>query len=142
MRAFTFLFGLTLLLLIKLPAAAGEAAKVPTDEEATRLLVGGWILKVEPKEKMLGFGTIIFALDGRFTAELGINGAGKLNKVTIKGTWKVEKSVIVQEVTSSSVPQLLPAGVIGKDTILELNERALVSRDEEGEIDHWAKDPG
>ena len=93
-------------------------AAPPTDTEATRLLVGSWT-RDDP-----AFVTgMTLKVDGTFTSEGTF--ATRNGPITIKveGKWHVKDGILVEELTRSSHPNIVPVGHISRDTLLSVTQK-------------------
>lgn len=93
-------------------------AAPPTDTEATRLLVGSWV-SGEPRAP----GGTTFKADGTFTSDGTF--ATRNGPITIKveGKWHVKDGILIEELTRSSHPNIVPVGLTTRDTLLSVTEK-------------------
>lgn len=104
-------------------------AEPPSDAEATRLLQGDW---TRPPKGALLSAFFTFKPDGTFSSHSTFLAGG--GKITIEtdGKWRVEKGILIEEVTRSSHPNLAPAGLATRDTLLSVTEKEYRYRTEQG----------
>ena len=59
---------------------------------------------------------------------------GREIDIYVQGKWIIENGVIVNTITYTNYPDVLPKGSITKDTIIKLDSKVLEYKDEDGEI--------
>lgn len=103
------------------------------DAEATGKLVGTWAIPKEYRNAALKDGQTTFKADGTFTSFTSVKINDKQVRIEVQGKWKVQKGVVIQEITKSNKEQLVPVGVTTRDTILELTDKAYLYRSDKGQ---------
>lgn len=103
------------------------------DAEATAKLVGTWVIPKEQRNAALKGGEITFKADGTFTSFTVVKVKDQQVRIEVQGKWKVEKGVVIEEIIKSNKEQMVPVGVIARDTILELTDKAYLYRGEKGQ---------
>jgi hypothetical protein len=124
-------------LLLTIIACLGLAESLPAeslrDAEATERLVGTWAVPKEHRNAALKGGETTFKADGTFTSFALLKIKDQQVRIEVRGKWKVEKGVVVEEITKSSKEQMVPVGLITRDTILELTDKAYLYRSDKGQ---------
>lgn len=118
-----------LLILLAFCAAFPLYAAPSSDAEATKLIVGKWVI---PEAKGMKDGFFEFAADGTFESGATLMGQGAELKVIVSGTWKVEDGVLVEEITKSSHPDIVSAGLVTRDTITDITKDEIIYRAQNG----------
>src|SRR5262245_5941726 len=95
-------------------------AQSSKDPAATEKLVGTWTIPKESRNAALKGGETTFKADGTFTSFALLKINDQQVRLEVEGKWKVEKGVVIQKITKSSKEQMVPVGLITRDTILEL----------------------
>jgi hypothetical protein len=103
------------------------------DAEATDKLVGTWVIPKESRNEALKGGETTFKADGTFTSFALLRIKDQQIRIDVQGKWKVEKGVVIEEITKSSKEQMVPVGLITRDTILELTDKAYLYRGNTGQ---------
>jgi hypothetical protein len=110
--------------IILMLSAVPSPARLPDDEEARAKLVGTWIIPVEQYEmEFAKEGGYIFRADGTFSMFGLFQGAGHRFEFMIEGKWKVEKGYLVEEITKTDHPALLPVGKISRDALVSVSDK-------------------
>jgi hypothetical protein len=108
------------------------SAKASDERDLATKIVG--VRMVHPSEygTLLKGGLRIFRVDKTFT-DTGTAGSGSRNlDVQIEAKWWLERDVLWEEVTKSSLPEVVPVGSRSRDTILAISEQEMLARDEDG----------
>jgi hypothetical protein len=108
------------------------SAKASDERDLATKIVG--VRMVHPSEygPLLKGGLRIFRVDKTFT-DTGTAGSGSRNlDVQIEAKWWLERDVLWEEVTKSSLPEVVPVGSRSRDTILAISEQEMLARDEDG----------
>ncbi|HEV3392359.1 MAG TPA: hypothetical protein VG103_02510 [Chthoniobacterales bacterium] len=108
----------------------------PLDErDLASKIVGIWMVHADEYGPLLKGGLQIYRADKTFT-DNGAIGSGSRNlDVQVDGKWWLEGDVLYEEVTKSSLPELVPIGRRFHDTIVAISEEEMLYRDEDGK-DH------
>jgi hypothetical protein len=104
-------------------AAFQATAAPPSDADAAKLLVGTWIIPRAQYPAWSKDGAFVFHSNGTFTSYgiFAIRG-GDL-RVDIQGKWRVKDGVLIEEVTKSSQPQIIRAGLVTRDILLAVTDK-------------------
>jgi hypothetical protein len=94
-----------------------------------KLIIGKW---VEAPTPVVRSGSTTFDADGTFSGEAELAFQGKTIALRVKGDWRIEDSTLIEKITASSVPDLVPVGLVTKDKIVALTEGSLTLRSEKG----------
>jgi hypothetical protein len=121
-RRATIAFALTLW------AVATVRAAPPTDAEIEKLAVGKW--RHEDKGGIFN-ATTTYAKDGTFEGEATAGTGADAPKIRVTGKWKVSGGVLTETVETCK-PPLIPTGKKFNDTVLEINDKVLRYRNDEG----------
>ena len=119
--------------IVCLGCADNLQAQSSKDSEATTRLVGTWAIPKEYRNATLKGGETTFKADGTFSSFASVKINDKQVRIEVQGKWKVEKGVVVQEITKSNKEQMVPVGLITRDTILELSDKTYLYRSDKGQ---------
>jgi hypothetical protein len=108
-------------------------AQLPADAEATAKLVGTWVIPKAYRNAALKGGETTFEAGGTFTSFALLKIKDQQVRIEVQGKWKVEKGVVIEQITKSSKEQMVPVGLITRDKILELTENTYLYRSEKGQ---------
>jgi hypothetical protein len=123
------------LLLIAL-AGSQLAATPPPDAEATKLLVGDWVVPPEQYTATSKAGGFTFRPDGTFSSYGVFHIGDKDLRIEVEGKWSVKDGLLIEELTKSSQPQMAPVGTVTKDTLLGVTDKEYRFRTEQGGVEH------
>lgn len=101
----------------------------PPDAEATKLLIGKWAI---PQTPGVTKGFFDFAADGTFTSGAILVAADGQAKMELEGRWKIEKGVLVEEITKSNHPEIVPVGTTTRDSLVVVTKEQFSYRDARG----------
>jgi hypothetical protein len=108
------------------------SAKASDERDLATKIVGVWMVHPSEYGTLLKGGLRIFRVDKTFT-DTGTAGSGSRNlDVQIEAKWWLERDVLWEEVTKSSLPEVVPVGSRSRDTILAISEQEMLARDEDG----------
>jgi len=113
--------------------AAILPAQPVNDAEATTKLVGTWIIPKDHLTAVIKGGETTFKSDGTFTSFALLRVQDQQMRIDVQGKWKMEKGVLIEEITRSSKEQMVPPGLITRDTLLELTDKTYRYRSEKGQ---------
>ena len=120
---------LFILFLISVVVPWTTFAQTLTDEQATRLLLGRWTATSKPGLIEAGF---LFKSDGTFSSEANFVRADEHLKIKVIGKWQVKDGILIEELTYSSNPNMIPPGLVTRDTLISVNEHEYKFRTEKG----------
>src|SRR5256885_11420260 len=103
--------------------ASWLAAAPPPDSEAAKLLLGSWAVPVEPYRGVIKAGGFTFRANGTFTSFSVVQSHGEDLRVDGEGKWSVQGGILIETVTKSSQPDILPPGLLTRDTLLSVTEK-------------------
>jgi hypothetical protein len=107
------------------------SAALPSDSKITHLLVGTWLASKEPglEEAITTYNT-----NATFSGHATIKWPD--GKVTVKvvGEWHVSHGILITKVTRSSHPDLVPAGLESRDTLLSMTSDDYRYRTDKGKV--------
>lgn len=105
-------------------------AAAPSDTEVAKLLVGSWDCRGESAAaKECSF---TFRADGTFSSRGVFHVGSRESRIEAEGKWKVEDSVLVEKLTTSSDPTTVPVGLITRDTVLSITKKEFRFKNEQG----------
>jgi len=122
-----------LALLASLVFIGSLQAQPVNDAEAATKLVGTWVIPKEHYTAVLRGGETTLKRDGTFTSFAVLKIKEQPVRIDVQGKWKVEKGVVIEEITKSSREQIVPLGLITRDTLLELTDKTYRYRSENGQ---------
>ncbi len=137
MRQFVLVLLIFVFAVVGIRAATVPKPPLASDEALTRLLVGTWHLRINAKDKITVSGSCTFGSNGRFTGEVRIS--GELLKDNFEGKWRIADGILIEEITKSPNPEIIPVGYVSKDQILLLEGNALETRAENGNIERFER---
>src|SRR3954451_12730033 len=117
------------LLLIEF-AASPLLAQPPSDQEATKLLVGSWL--VPRGQRLTQNGAITFRADGTFSGQGVVRIEDRDRPFEFTGKWRVTDGILVEEITSASDAQLIPIGWTTRDPLVAITQKEYRFRTEHG----------
>jgi len=129
--AFSLRFALlTFTLIIFAPQAASAS-----DEDYSQKILGHYKWeKVEGKSSISGVYT--YQKEGNFVVEGVYSMNGQQKPIKLSGVWEIKEETLLSTVKKTNVPELLPAGTVTKEMILEIEEAGFQYLcDESGELD-------
>ena len=114
-------------------ATSPAFSAAPPDSEATKMLVGSWVAPREQyNEGLSSHGGFTFKRDGTFSSYgIFVRGDQKI-RIDVKGKWSIKNGVLIEELTSSSRPELAPKGLVTRDTLLAVTDKEYRFRTEHG----------
>jgi len=115
--------------------------KAADDADAKTKLIGTWVVPQEQYTPVIRGGETSFKGDGTFTSFALLRIRDQQIRIDVQGKWKVEKGVLIEEITKSSKEQMVPVGLISRDTLLEVNEKTYRYRSEKGQERHKLRKP-
>jgi hypothetical protein len=95
-------------------------------------IVGIWMAHPGEYGTLLRSGIQTFRADKTFTDTGAFGSGGRHLDVQIEGKWWTEGNVLCEEVTKSSLPELVPVGRRSREIILGISEEEMWARDEDG----------
>jgi hypothetical protein len=107
-------------------------AAPPSDVEATKLLVGTWLIPRSQYDSAAKDGSVTFKTDGTFSSYAVFWIQAEEIRIDVQGKWKVKDGMLIEEVTSSSRPQMPAVGSTSRDTLLALTDKEYRYRTERG----------
>ena len=123
-------------LLITTVVASATMLTPPTDAEATKLLVGNWIIPPEECTDVCRGGGFTFKPDNSLSFYAVFHIVDKDVRIDIQGVWRVKDGVLIEEITHSSDPRWAPIGHVTRDRLLAVTANEFRFVTEEGE-EHW-----
>ena len=126
---------------VLLAATGVLQAQLVHDTEATSKLVGTWAIPKEHHTAVVKGGETTFKADGTFTSFALLRIQDQPVRIDVQGKWKVEKGVLIEEITKSSKEQMAPVGLITRDTLLELTDKMYRYRGEKGQERQHVRKP-
>ncbi len=112
-------------------AASQLAAEPMGDPEAAKVLVGSWVVPRDQVKILTKDGCITFKPDGTFSA-YGVFRIGNRDcYLETEGKWNLKDGILFEEITSSSDPQIVPAGWTTRDTLLAVTDKEYRFRTED-----------
>lgn len=119
--------------LVSLICAVALKAELPADPEVTEKLVGEWIVPQDQYTSVMRGGGLHFNKNGTFTSYGILKMKDQEIRIEVEGKWKVEKGILIEEITKSSHAQIVSVGSITRDTLLQLTNKEYRYRTEKGQ---------
>src|SRR5262245_24619589 len=131
---------LSLVTLAIISTCLGQSVR---DKELASKLIGTWI--VPPKQYHNGPGSYrkvgsvmksasrTFRPDGTFKLSAVLTIDGRDVPLRDEGKWQIENGVLIQEITKSDQPQIVPVGVVTKDILVSVTDTEYRFRTKDGE---------
>ncbi|MDB6026182.1 MAG: hypothetical protein JWM68_2405 [Verrucomicrobiales bacterium] len=94
-------------------------AELPSDTETKRQLVGDWVADKQPG---LVAATTKFKPDGTFSSDATFMAPDGQITIKVEGKWRVERGVLIEELTRSSHPNIVRPGLVTRDTLISLTK--------------------
>lgn len=123
-----------ILTLVSLVFVATTFAQPPPDQEATVKLVGNWIVPKQQYTSAVRGGAFTFAPGGRFTSYGLFAHDNRVDRVDVKGKWRINKGVLIEQITDSTNPNLV--GVVTRDKLISITSSEYHTRAENG-VEQW-----
>ena len=112
--------------------ASRLSAALPPDSEAAKLMKGSWAIPVEQYGGAVKDGGNTFRADGTFTSFTVLPGHGQDRRLDVEGKWSIKDGILIEKVTKSSQPDIVPLGFTTRDTLLSVTQREYRLRTEQG----------
>jgi|SRR5689334_964009 len=112
-------------------------AKPLDDREATAKLIGTWMIRPDDHGLIMGNGIYIFRRDGTYTARGSVKVRDHYIDVEGQGNWRIANGVLFQDVTKSSLPEVVPIGRTYHDVLLGITDENCWIREEGGTEHIW-----
>jgi hypothetical protein len=106
--------------------------KPPEDQEMAAKLVGTWMAHPDEYGFSMKTGIYTFRADKTFVSSGGFARGGRHLDVEIEGKWWIENSVLFEEITKTSFPEVVPLGHIYRGIILGISDEGCWLREEDG----------
>jgi hypothetical protein len=110
-------------------------ATPPPDAEATKLLVGTWVVPREQYTATSKDGGFTFRADSTFSSYGVFRIRDQDLRIEVEGKWNIKDGVLIEELTKSSQPQMAPVGDLTRDTLLTVTDKEYSFRTERG-VEH------
>jgi len=114
-------------------------AKPLEDREAAAKLVGTWMIRPDDYGSIMGAGIYTFRRDGTYLTQGSVKVRDHYITVEGQGTWRIAKGVLIQDVTKSSVPEIVPIGQTYRDILLAVTDEECWIRGEDGKEHIWTR---
>jgi hypothetical protein len=124
---------------IALTCAAKLHAQPPSNSKAIATIVGTWIVPSEQYTEVFRGAEFTFKANGTFTSYAIFKIEDQEVRVEVEGKWRVEKGVLIEEITKSSRKDMVPVGLITRDTLLEVTEGEYRYRSEDGQEEYHVR---
>jgi hypothetical protein len=126
-------------ILITLLSASWVVGAPPRDAEARSIMVGSWVLPREQYGAVRKGGGFTFKRDGTFTS-YGLFAQGNAQiRIEVRGKWSIKKGILTEEITASSHPDVVPVGLVTRDTLLAVTDNEYRSRTERGVVQWYSR---
>jgi hypothetical protein len=112
--------------------ASRLSATPPPDSEAAKLLRGSWVVPVEQYNGTVKDGGYTFRANGTFTSFTVIPGHDQDIRIDEEGKWSIKDGILIETLTKSSRPDILPPGTTTRDPLLSVTEKEYRFRTEQG----------
>jgi hypothetical protein len=106
--------------------------KPPEDREIAAKLVGIWMAHPDQYGLSMKAGIYTFRADKTFVISGGFAHGGRHLDVEVAGKWWIENSVLFEEITKTSFPEVAPIGHVDRETILGISDEGCWLREEDG----------
>jgi hypothetical protein len=114
-------------------------AKPPEDREAAAKLVGTWMIRPDDYASIMRGGIYTFRSDGTYLTQGSVKFRDHYITVEGQGTWRIDKGVLIEDVTKSSVPEIVPVGRTYHDILLAVSDEECWIREEDGKEHIWTR---
>lgn len=108
---------------------AGE----PTQADIERLLPGKWRVAETAEGASMEVITT-YGKDRSYTLAGVIKTASRDLTFGASGSWEVSGNQVKISITKSSHPDVIPVGLVGKDTYLAIDDKSITYKDENGDM--------
>lgn len=92
---------------------------LPSDREATRLMVGNWVILSQPG---IVNGGNTFKSDETFSSNATFSTPTGQITINVEGKWRIQHGIFITEITKSSHPMFVPVGLITRDMLVFVNK--------------------
>ena len=107
-------------------------AETPRDADLAKLIVGSWEATVDyPQVK--GVGVTRYKADGTFVSSGELRVQGRPMRIGAEGVWGVKGTTLTWTVKKTLNPEVMAVGETHSEEILEIDEKRIAYRDDEGE---------
>lgn len=104
------------------------------DAYLSRQLVGTWEhVAQNTSQSLIESGEFVFRPDGTFTSFAKGHRNGVAVRLDVEGKWRVANKVLIEEVTKTSLPNVIPMGQPTRDRVVSLQNGLLFTRSENGQ---------
>jgi hypothetical protein len=114
-------------------------AKPLEDREAAAKLMGTWMIRPDDYASIMGAGIYTFRGDGTYLAQGTVKFRDRYVTVEGQGNWRIVKGVLIEDVTKSSVPEIVPIGRTYHDILLAVTDEQCWIREEDGTEHIWTR---
>ncbi len=119
-----------IVLLVSSWVLAGE----PTQAEIERLLPGRWRVAEQAEGGASMEVITTYGKDRSYTLAGVIKTASRDLTFDAVGSWEVRGNLVKISITKSSHPDVIPEGLVGKDTYLAIDGKTMTYKDENGDM--------
>ena len=126
-------------LLITLLSASSALGKPPSDIDAGSMLIGNWVVAREQYNTVHKGGGFTFKRDGTFSSYGIFARADEQIRIDVKGKWTIKGGILTEELTSSSHPEIVAAGLVTRDTLLAVTNKEYRTRNERGVVQSYLR---
>ena len=133
MKKFFIVLGSIFLALIVLGGIGIAIVQPLPDSKAIATIVGTWIVPSEQYTEVFRGDEFTFKPNRTFTSYAIFKIEDQEVRVEVEGKWRVEESVLIEEITKSSRKDIVPVGLITRDTLLEVTKNEYRYRSEDGQ---------
>jgi hypothetical protein len=127
------------LLLLLVVSVTSAVAAPPSDAEATKLILGEWVMPLEQFNAVVKGGGFHFKEDGTFSSKGLIILRGENVRIEFDGTWSIKDGVLTETITRSSHPALVVMGSVTRDSITSLTDKEYRVRTEKGNEERYVR---
>lgn len=107
-------------------------ADVPRDADLASVIVGSWEATVDYPE-VKGVGVTQYKPDGTFVSSGELRVQGHPMRIAAEGVWSVTGTTLTWTVKKTINPEVMAVGETHSEEILEIDEKHITYRDDEGE---------
>jgi hypothetical protein len=119
-------------LIITLAASRTFSAPL-SDNKASDKLVGSWLAPPAQYHAINSAGAFTFKRDGTFSSYGVFTHGNEKIRIEVKGKWRVKGGILIEELTASDRPDLVPVGLVTRDTLLGVTDKEFSFRTEHGD---------
>jgi hypothetical protein len=114
-------------------------AKPLEDRGVAAKLTGTWIIRPDDYASTMRGGICTFRRDGTYLAQGSVKFRDHYVTGEGQGNWRIVKGVLIEDVTKSSVPEIVPIGRTYHHILLAVTDEGCWIREEDGTEHIWTR---